>query len=235
MPYGFLGLVSWLQRFLFPELPSHLGFAAVPAWWPLPLLTLSGLLASLSIHYLPGNCVHPALCFLLPRRSRERGELDLPHEPTATVGQLVQSVGVPLTEVRDLVVAGVSVSWRSRLQEQDRLDVIVRARPQPLEGSARFLLDVHLDVLTRRLRLLGVDAAYDKDADDAHLVELAERARLRTSVCPCHSAAVAGAWGSTLQLLLNVTVLTAVAVVGLPVQRAIWRRATRSESGRLRT
>ena len=43
------------------------------------------------------------------------------------------------------------------------------------------------------------------------------------------------AWGSTLQLLLNVTVLTAVAVVGLPVQRAIWRRATRSESGRLRT
>jgi hypothetical protein len=43
------------------------------------------------------------------------------------------------------------------------------------------------------------------------------------------------AWGSTLQLLLNVTVLTAVAVVGLHVQRAVWRRATRSESGRFRT
>jgi uncharacterized hydrophobic protein (TIGR00271 family) len=41
--------------------------------------------------------------------------------------------------------------------------------------------------------------------------------------------------GSTLQLLLNVTVLTAVAVVGLPVQRAVWRRATRSGSGRLMT
>jgi uncharacterized hydrophobic protein (TIGR00271 family) len=38
------------------------------------------------------------------------------------------------------------------------------------------------------------------------------------------------AWGSTLQLLLNVTVLTAVAVAGLPVQRAIWRRATRRAS-----
>ena len=35
------------------------------------------------------------------------------------------------------------------------------------------------------------------------------------------------AWGSFLQLLLNVTVLTAVAVAGLPVQRAIWRRAAR--------
>ena len=35
------------------------------------------------------------------------------------------------------------------------------------------------------------------------------------------------AWGSVLQLLLNVVVLTAVAIVGLPVQRAIWRRAAR--------
>ncbi|HEX5302181.1 MAG TPA: DUF389 domain-containing protein [Streptosporangiaceae bacterium] len=33
------------------------------------------------------------------------------------------------------------------------------------------------------------------------------------------------AWGSVLQLLLNVTVLTAVAIAGLPAQRAIWRRA----------
>ena len=35
------------------------------------------------------------------------------------------------------------------------------------------------------------------------------------------------AWGSVLQLLLNVTVLTAVAVAGLPAQRAIWRWAAR--------
>jgi uncharacterized protein len=119
--------------------------------------------------------IHPALRFLLPHRCRERGELDLSHDPTATVGHLVQSAGVPLTEVGDLLVAEVSVSWRSRLREQDRLDVVVRARPQPLEGSALFLLDVHLGALTRRLRLLGVDAAYDKDADDDHLVEQAGR------------------------------------------------------------
>lgn len=35
------------------------------------------------------------------------------------------------------------------------------------------------------------------------------------------------AWGSTLQLLLNVTVLAIVAVVGLPAQRALWRRIGR--------
>jgi hypothetical protein len=33
--------------------------------------------------------------------------------------------------------------------------------------------------------------------------------------------------GSVLLLLLNVTVLTAVAIAGIPVQRAIWPRAAR--------
>ena len=40
------------------------------------------------------------------------------------------------------------------------------------------------------------------------------------------------AWGSFLQLLLNVTVLAAVATFGIPVQRAIWLRAARRPVGR---
>jgi H+/Cl- antiporter ClcA len=56
--YGFLALVSWLQKFMFTELPGHLGFATVPAWWSLPLLAISGLLVALCIRYLPGNCGH---------------------------------------------------------------------------------------------------------------------------------------------------------------------------------
>jgi uncharacterized protein with PIN domain len=119
--------------------------------------------------------VHPDLRFLLPRRGRDSGEVDVSHDPQATVGHVVQSVGVPLTEAGDLVVAGVPVSGRSRLQDRDRLDVFVRTRPQPLEGAAIFLLDVHLGALTRRLRLLGVAAAYGKDADDDDLVEQAGR------------------------------------------------------------
>jgi uncharacterized protein with PIN domain len=117
--------------------------------------------------------VHPALRLFLPRRVRDSGELDLTYDPTATAGHLVQSAGVPLTEVGDLAVAKSSVPWRSRLQEQERLDVSVRARPQPLNGPALFLLDVHLGALARRLRLLGIDTAYNKDADDDHLVEQA--------------------------------------------------------------
>jgi uncharacterized protein len=91
------------------------------------------------------------------------------------VGHLVQSAGIPLTEVGDLFVAGASISWGSRLQERDGLDVGVRARPQPLQGPALFLLDVHLGALARRLRLLGVNTAYEKEAEDRQLVEQAAR------------------------------------------------------------
>ncbi len=43
-------------------------------------------------------------------------------------------------------------------------------RPQPSPTPPRFLLDVHLGTLTRRLRLLGVDAAYENpDIGDAAL------------------------------------------------------------------
>src|SRR4051794_5613044 len=54
LAYGFLALVDWLQDSLFTDLPRDLGFASAPVWWPLPLLTLSGLLAALAIRRLPG-------------------------------------------------------------------------------------------------------------------------------------------------------------------------------------
>jgi uncharacterized protein with PIN domain len=44
-------------------------------------------------------------------------------------------------------------------------------RPQRLlVAPARFVLDVHLGALTRRLRLVGVDSAYSNDADDDELI-----------------------------------------------------------------
>ncbi|WP_407341606.1 chloride channel protein [Pengzhenrongella phosphoraccumulans] len=56
--YGFLALVSWLQEYLFTELPGVVGFASTPIWWPLPLLGLAGLLTALCIRTLPGTAGH---------------------------------------------------------------------------------------------------------------------------------------------------------------------------------
>ncbi|WP_406830579.1 chloride channel protein [Pedococcus sp. KACC 23699] len=62
--YGFLGLVAAIQKYLFDKLPSHLFGEATPAWWPIPLLMLSGLLVALTIRHLPGTAGHsPALGF----------------------------------------------------------------------------------------------------------------------------------------------------------------------------
>jgi len=53
--YGFLALVSYLQKDLFTRLPHGLGFQAEPAWRPLPMLAIDGVLAGLAIGYLPGR------------------------------------------------------------------------------------------------------------------------------------------------------------------------------------
>jgi H+/Cl- antiporter ClcA len=53
--YGFLALVSYLQKELFTHLPHGLGFATAPAWWPLPMLLIGGVLTALAIQYLPGT------------------------------------------------------------------------------------------------------------------------------------------------------------------------------------
>ncbi|MUL41719.1 hypothetical protein FZ103_11130 [Streptomonospora sp. PA3] len=52
------------------------------------------------------------------------------------------------------------------------------SRPQPLPfAPPRFLLDVHLGALARRLRLVGVDTAYSNDLDDDTLVAMANEQR----------------------------------------------------------
>ena len=47
-------------------------------------------------------------------------------------------------------------------------------RPQRI-SAARFILDVHLGTVARRLRLAGVDTAYGTGADDDALIERANR------------------------------------------------------------
>src|SRR5580693_9922488 len=56
--YGFLQLVSYLQGEVFTHLPDGLGFHGAPPWWPLPLLTVAGLLVAPAIRFLPGTGGH---------------------------------------------------------------------------------------------------------------------------------------------------------------------------------
>jgi uncharacterized protein len=111
--------------------------------------------------------------FVAPRHRREQVEVH--HDGTATLGHLVEALGVPLTEVGELLAAGVAVSSAQRPPAGVAVEVWAVRRPQRVSGwSGRFLLDVHLGTLARRLRLLGIDAAYCNDVDDGALIEQAQ-------------------------------------------------------------
>jgi uncharacterized protein with PIN domain len=89
----------------------------------------------------------------------------------STLGHVIESLGVPLTEVGALVVDGREVAVGHIPVAGERVEVRAVVRPQRVEGAPlRFLLDVHLGTLARRLRLLGVDSAYEStDIGDAAL------------------------------------------------------------------
>jgi uncharacterized protein len=94
----------------------------------------------------------------------------------SSLGHVVESVGVPLTEVGSLVVNGGAVERGYRPHAGDQAYVSAMPRPQQVD-EARFLLDVHLGTVARRLRLAGVDAAYERDADDDALIDRANASR----------------------------------------------------------
>ena len=56
--YFFLQLVTAGQQYFLTTLPGELGFHRTPAWWPLPMLALCGLLVGLTLRYLPGTGGH---------------------------------------------------------------------------------------------------------------------------------------------------------------------------------
>ena len=58
--YWFLYLVDDLQKWVFDPayLLKSLGFHGEPIWWPLPVVCLAGVLAGVSIQYLPGRGGH---------------------------------------------------------------------------------------------------------------------------------------------------------------------------------
>ncbi|MGW0710783.1 Mut7-C RNAse domain-containing protein [Streptomyces sp. NPDC002643] len=105
--------------------------------------------------------VAPELALFVPH-GRRGPATALAVDGVSTLGHVVESLGVPLTEVGALVVDGDEVPVSHIPKAGESVTVRPVARPQHIPGAPlRFLLDVHLGTLARRLRLLGVDTAYE--------------------------------------------------------------------------
>jgi uncharacterized protein with PIN domain len=100
----------------------------------------------------------------------------------ASIKDMIESLGVPHTEVELILVNGQPVDFSYIVQDGDQVSVypvfetfdatpVLRLRPQPLR-EPRFVLDAHLGKLAAYLRLLGLDTLYRNDYDDAVLAQL---------------------------------------------------------------
>jgi hypothetical protein len=119
----------------------------------------------------------------------ERRKVPFSHEfqRRASIKDMIEALGVPHTEIDLILVNGDSVDFSYIVRDGDRISVyptfealdilpVSRVRPRPLRVM-RFVLDVHLGKLARYLRLLGFDALYRNDYDDAELANLASLER----------------------------------------------------------
>lgn len=113
-----------------------------------------------------------------PAPARRKREFDYAFARAATVGNAIEAVGVPHTEVELILVDGRSVDFSYRLRDGDRVSVyplfeafdvapLVRVRDRPLRNT-RFVADAHLGGLARLLRMAGFDTLHDSAyADEA--------------------------------------------------------------------
>ena len=113
---------------------------------------------------------------LFLRPGRRGGPVRVTVDGTSSLGHVVQSLGVPLTEVGRLLVNGEPALPGYRPGSGDVVTVDPVRRPQHLEQ------DVLSSTCTwerwrARLRLVGVDTAYANDAGDDALVEQANASR----------------------------------------------------------
>jgi len=99
-------------------------------------------------------------------------------ELSASVKDMIESMGVPHPEVDLILVNGIPVDFSCPVQGGDRISVYPAFRSldtspllqlrAPLQDLS-FVLDTHLGRLTRYLRMLGFDADYEADLEDKEL------------------------------------------------------------------
>lgn len=118
--------------------------------------------------------------FLPPERKKRQFHHSFKGRPS--VKDAIESLGVPHTEVDLILVDGVSVGFGRQISGGEHISVypvfealdispVTRLRPEPLRRPA-FVLDVHVGRLAGYLRLLGFDALYRNDYDDAEIIRL---------------------------------------------------------------
>jgi len=111
--------------------------------------------------------------------SLQKRDIEAAVAPGQTVKDLIESFGVPHVEVDLILVDGEPVDFSFQPSPGERISVypvferfdiapVAKLRPEPLRVP-RFIADVHLGTLARRLRVLGFYTELPEQGEDAYL------------------------------------------------------------------
>jgi uncharacterized protein len=114
---------------------------------------------------------HGELNDFLPAERREV-EFETAAGATDTLKHLIESLGVPHTEVDRVTVNGHVRALSEQVAAGDHIEVLPYQPPVRIE-NIRFVLDGHLGRLAAYLRMLGFDTWYERAADDPQLAGVA--------------------------------------------------------------
>ena len=125
---------------------------------------------------------HADLNFFLGSRVG-RGVIERTLTEKTSVKDVIESCGVPHPEVDLILLNRQPIDFAYTVAGDVEIEVFpVGAGPPQIKekrlqysGDLRFIADGHLGKLTRNLRLLGFDVAYDRQADDHQLLNVMER------------------------------------------------------------
>lgn len=125
----------------------------------------------------PSARIHAVFAFaaelhpLLPSDLRGRDVL-LHFHPGQTCKHLIESLGVPHTEVSRVTINGRPADLSCQPSCDDHIAVLPAVPPAPDSPEPGFVLDAHLGRLCAALRMLGLDCLYRDDYDDDRLVAI---------------------------------------------------------------
>lgn len=124
---------------------------------------------------------HGDLNFFLPR-ARKNLCFEHTFEGRVSVKDMVESLGVPHTEIERMTANSVAIDFNHIVQADDSFEVYatfdsihgqngIPLRP-PFPGRPAFILDQHLGRLAAYLRMMGFDTLYRNDYHDEELAQV---------------------------------------------------------------
>lgn len=144
--------------------------------------------------------------FLAPRQRQINFNYEFITSPS--IKDTIEAIGVPHTAVDLILIDGKSVDFGYRMQGSEQVAVypifelfditpLVHLRARPLRKT-KFVVDVNLGKLARKLRLLGFDSLYRNDLSDHEIVTSSVQQRriilTRDRAILKHSSVTHGYW-----------------------------------------